>query len=101
MTTIQDFLPTRAQLHQARNATINAAAWVAVFAVVSCKLLALAFEFFCDRVLPLAHILTVHAQLAWQDYRVGRDEYHQWPIVVKAKDPRLAPKQPSPKGFKP
>jgi len=82
---------TKEQLLRARSIAIDTAAWIAVIAVLICKLLALTFDFICDRVLPLVSILATHAVLAWQDYTVGRIEYLE---TVPA------PRKPQPKGFR-
>ena len=88
---IKDYFPTEEQRLRARAFAIEAAAWIAVVAVLIGKFLVIAFNFICDRVLPLVTILTTHAVLAWQDYTVARVEYFE---AVPA------PPKPHPRGFK-
>ena len=90
----KDYLPTEEQRLRARAFTIEAAAWIAVIAVLTYRFLVLAYDFFCDKVLPLARISATHAVLAWQDYQVGRDEFELFrPVAPK-------PNPTRPRGFK-
>ena len=92
---IKDYFPTEEQRLRARAFTIEAAAWIAVVAVLAYRFLALTYGFFCDKVLPLARISAIHAVLAWQDYQVGRDEFDLFRPSVTAKSSPTRPR-----GFK-
>ena len=89
---------TEEQRLRARSIAIDTAAWIAVIAVITGKLLALAFDFICDKVLPLARIIITHAVLAWQDYQVGRNEY----LLTECASSRIirGAYQSKPRGFK-
>jgi len=72
---IKDYFPTEEQRLRARAFIVEAAAWIAVIAVLTYRFLVLAYDFFCDKMLPLIPIIFTHAVLAWEDYKVGRTEY--------------------------
>lgn len=77
---LRDLNPmTKEHLLKARHIAIEIAAWVAVIAVLTYRLLSLSFDFICDRVLPLLQIFATHVVLAWQDYEVNRVEHRLTP----------------------